>query len=931
VYCIKQAPNGLIYLATPQGIHAFDGYQFTRLKTEGVKATEIRNIEVKSNTTLQIVTRNATLINYDLIKATIADTQKINYSKPIDEVFVIGDYLYGLNDEIEIGCLHLKTNTFTEDAIHKKNRLNQAHCLFKTSKGKVLVGRSDGLYELVNNAQIKLPALKSQPIHAIAETKEGFLVLGTSNKILITDGKKIIKEIQPNYKTKSNTFSLLGERSISKLVVDRTGKIWFTAFPNENIYVYQNNQVTDVNEVLNINPNLINTLFLDKDNNVWIGTFNDGLYFVQNPRFNNTFIQFNQKSIPINVVGVKGNMLFAATQNGLYALNGNNSSVKTISKPDEIFKEQVTDFTFHNGVYYYAKANAFDAVSSILIEGKNNYKLKPIVAKLIYPISENQAVIADYMANVLLVDLKTQKVSDTLISFSDYRTAINAIYYEEQTLYLATSNGLITYDLNTHKPINNSLSKSDAMFYAICKTNDELLISSDEGLHLYHSKRILKNLDNIQLSTIKKITSFNTNIWLVTNNGIIVADKALKPIYLLNKTSGLLSNVVNDLAFDKEMVVIGSNQCITSIRTSLLDSIFEPLQAVEVQKVDIDGKSYLYEKSDAFKMTSSQKEIVIYFSSPCFSQPNKQFYKYRLDGGNWNELDNPRIFLAGLTGGKHEVEITASLDNIKWSEVVKVNLNKEIKFSETVWVYWLAIVGGLSVIGLGSYVWIKRVKRKAIKKIQTEQQVNLLKHQAMNSLLSPHFIFNSLTSIQNYINSNNSLKASEYLAKFSRLIRMIIEKASQSEITLNDEVARLSYYLELEKERFKDKFDYFIEVDPQLNRDLIKIPNMIIQPHAENSIIHGILPKHSHGTLYVRFNKVNETKLIITLEDNGIGLEKAKAHAKTGHKSLGTSTIQSILELNKKISGKSQSVRMVDKSTLQPPQEGTLITIEIEL
>jgi two-component system sensor histidine kinase YesM len=197
-------------------------------------------------------------------------------------------------------------------------------------------------------------------------------------------------------------------------------------------------------------------------------------------------------------------------------------------------------------------------------------------------------------------------------------------------------------------------------------------------------------------------------------------------------------------------------------------------------------------------------------------------------------------------------------------------------------------------------------------------------------LLSPHFIFNSLTSIQNYINTNNSLMASEYLAKFSRLIRMIIEKAAQSQITLKDEITRLNYYLELEKERFKQKFDFVINVEEGLNINTISIPNMIIQPHAENSIIHGILPKNSHGTLNISFSK-NANNLLIRIEDDGIGLIKAKEHAKSNHKSLGTSTITNILELNSKLYNKKQSVKMQDKSTLEPPSNGTLITITLEL
>lgn len=259
-----------------------------------------------------------------------------------------------------------------------------------------------------------------------------------------------------------------------------------------------------------------------------------------------------------------------------------------------------------------------------------------------------------------------------------------------------------------------------------------------------------------------------------------------------------------------------------------------------------------------------------------------------------------------------------------------LSISKEEKLGETNWIYWLITIGSLLVISAASFLIIRRVNSKAKKRLQEEQQVNLLKHQAMNALLSPHFIFNSLTSIQNYINSNNGLKASEYLAKFSRLIRMIIEKAAQSEITLQDELSRLTYYLELEKERFKNKFDFTINVDDSLDKGGLKIPNMIIQPHVENCIIHGILPKLEHGTLTVNFKKASYNKIVITIEDNGIGLIKAGEHAKTGHKSLGTSTIKNILEINSKLNGKKQNVTMVDKSTLTPPASGTIITIELE-
>ena len=106
---------------------------------------------------------------------------------------------------------------------------------------------------------------------------------------------------------------------------------------------------------------------------------------------------------------------------------------------------------------------------------------------------------------------------------------------------------------------------------------------------------------------------------------------------------------------------------------------------------------------------------------------------------------------------------------------------------------------------------------------------------------------------------------------------------------------------------------------------------MIIQPYAENSIIHGILPKHQHGNLYIRFKKENEKTVLIIIEDDGIGYNKAKENAKAGHKSLGTKTIENILELNTKLTGKKQKVEIIDKEDLKKSQNGTLITITLQI
>ena len=379
----------------------------------------------------------------------------------------------------------------------------------------------------------------------------------------------------------------------------------------------------------------------------------------------------------------------------------------------------------------------------------------------------------------------------------------------------------------------------------------------------------------------------------------------------------------------------GDNCCICSdkgITTCTIDDLLKQQRVPNKSFITtIDAENEFLELNDnVLKLNSTQADVRISFSSPLYVKPNKQYYRYKYDKGKFN-IENRQIHLTSIEGGTHRLDIICSYDGFNWSDPITITIQKDIPFKQTIWFAISIILVAILFIVIIAIITIKRVRTKATRRVQEDRQVNLLKHQAMNSLMSPHFIFNSLTSIQNYINLNDSLKASEYLAKFSRLIRMIIEKASQSEIALHEELTRLNYYLDLEKERFKGKFDFHLDVASDINTLDIKIPNMIIQPYAENSIIHGILPKHEHGNLYIRFKKQNEHTLLIIIEDDGIGFNKAKENAKAGHKSLGTKTIENILELNTKLTGKNQKVEIIDKSELSPAEQGTRITISLQI
>jgi LytS/YehU family sensor histidine kinase len=180
----------------------------------------------------------------------------------------------------------------------------------------------------------------------------------------------------------------------------------------------------------------------------------------------------------------------------------------------------------------------------------------------------------------------------------------------------------------------------------------------------------------------------------------------------------------------------------------------------------------------------------------------------------------------------------------------------------------------------------------------TEKTMAGLKLENFRSQMNPHFIFNALNSIQDYIISNEKELASKYLVKFSRLIRMYLDHSQQNMISLKQEITALNFYLELEKVRFDDALYYEININESVNPNQIKIPSLFIQPYVENAIKHGLLHKQGDKKLIIDFN-IESNFLKITIEDNGVGRARAQEINKASHKSFSTKANQERIKLYK--------------------------------
>jgi hypothetical protein len=258
-------------------------------------------------------------------------------------------------------------------------------------------------------------------------------------------------------------------------------------------------------------------------------------------------------------------------------------------------------------------------------------------------------------------------------------------------------------------------------------------------------------------------------------------------------------------------------------------------------------------------------------------------------------------------------------------------LSLRLKNNRILNIGYTALVMLLVAIGLlilrSSKLNAKRRISEMNRKISEITQANL--RQQMN----PHFIFNTLNSIQYYMYQHDKLATNNYLTKFSSLMRKVLDNSQHTSVPLRDELDALNLYLELECLRFKDKFDFKINVDEEIDTLLYKVPTMLIQPYVENSICHGLIPMEGKG--FVRIDmKLAEDHILCTIEDNGIGREAAaelRKKKEKNHNSLGTQIAASRLELVNALYGTSLKTIYTDLKNEKGEAEGTRVEIHIPI
>lgn len=209
-------------------------------------------------------------------------------------------------------------------------------------------------------------------------------------------------------------------------------------------------------------------------------------------------------------------------------------------------------------------------------------------------------------------------------------------------------------------------------------------------------------------------------------------------------------------------------------------------------------------------------------------------------------------------------------------------------------IYGLLLI--IVIIAVASYFIYKNAQSS-----KTANQLLALK--SLRSQMNPHFIFNALNSVNHFVAQNDERTANKFLSEFSRLMRLVLENSQEDFIPLLKEEEIISLYLKLEHYRFRDKFDYTIDIDEQINKEAIELPPMLIQPYIENAVWHGLRYKDSKGKLALKIKK-EDHHLTVEIADNGIGRKRSaelKTENQKKHNSTGLKNIQERLNIINKV------------------------------
>lgn len=817
-------------------------------------------------------------------------------------------------------------------------------------KNRVLIGTDSGLYYLSNHKITPEPQLAGKEVRKIIKG-HGNLIIVTPHRIYTMEGQKIqpLFHFGNQYDTIFNTALIDSEhrlwvgtniglfklepnagpsmlqivvgsegKEITSLFSDKTNSIW--AGTHQKLLHLYENKIKDYRIGREINSNDIMSITSDYEQNIWIGTqgglfkFRDegfasfgsedgigstmiypvvndsagkiwfgtdrgGMYSYDGKTFHNFGIA---NGLPGNTVrGLQFDTLgrlWIGTEKGLGILEGNH--IRTIESTKNIFIQTI---------YVDKKMNLWIGHDRGLAILHNIMAKTPQLEQVQLPgnqeaidhfvtaFQENEnggMWMASFVKGLLYWDGKTIKNVTEEFNIQTH-SATDVLLDKSQHLFVASMDGLYAIDLRNHKTIRVSEKDglNSSLVYSLMLSEEEktLWVGTNQGVNklnissIFSGKKLqvlsfgkMEGFEGVECNTGGICREKDGSLWFGTVDGLI----KYNPVKYLENIQAPMLNF-------------------TGFKLSYNDTALPPNPV----------------------LSHNQNNITFQFQGICLTNPEKIKYSHRLLGfeAKWSPSGIQNyVAYSNLPPGDYTFSVRCCNNQGIWS---KSPLLFSFKVLPALWQRWWFILIEFCTLLLGTII-IVQIRIRQIKKIQGREskiQIEMVRNElkALRAQMNPHFLFNSLNSIQNFIVNRKEDDAIFYLNRFAKLMRMILNNSEKSMVSIGEEMEALTIYLDLEKMRFEGKFEYHIELDKNIDPEFEMIPTMLIQPFVENAILHGLVTKPSQGNISIHiFNKNNG--IVATIADDGIGREKAMKINKDGHKghrSMGMKITQDRLKL----------------------------------
>jgi len=905
---IIQSNDGNIWIATNKGICKFDGKTIFNCSSASLKnKTFYKLIQDSSGTIWSVNLAGQIIFIQDDSLRIFTEFEKYSNSKiPAIEQ----DYKKGLLFIATEGQPIFQYNISKHTLTHLTGLL----CDFKTNlfsdnNGNIFANSDNTIWKIAGNH-----VLKSQFTGKIISS------IGSNQLLIYTDSKMQIfntqnKSIKPLNGEISNyfnsKFSVLNVSPSENWLINNEGGFSF----NEN---------GDILNKIRFNS-LLTTVIKDKYGKYWLGSATDGVYIMPSP---GVWI-INKDNSPITTNRIcclskddEGNLIIGVDVGEIFLLNTKTKKIAnslniTNSKSKSClwvdFEKRAQSADKYGSVFYDLRKKAL-LIEDSRLESAGKYSFDRY-GNYVFTNSESVALVrkSEKTNCGLTKKFSYNKYKGRDVHILRNQKAVDCLINEhDSSIWVAYIDGLYKYSNGkSHEIIDPKTKLSIYANQIISDENGIVWVASSiqKGLlGINESDQIQYRIDKssgLESNSIRCMTISEKEIWFATDKSVYVYDPFFKTLSSFSKEDGLVSTEIFSIVVVGPDVYLATSKGLQWFDMSL-DFTNKVVPKVEISEVLVNLNPH---KSITNDFEYTQNSFIFQFSTFSFMNREKMRYAYRLLGldSSWTytAISQAEARFPNLMPGVYTFQVKA-INEDGFETITPTNYHFSISapFWRKTWFYVLMLIGFVSSVILIYRIRLENAKikmRQEQEKYKLELDVKELHLSALKVQMNPHFIFNALNSIQDYILSNDKGLASKYLGKFSQLIRAYLDMSNKTSVLLDEEIKVTQLYLDLEAMRFENSFSYDIEIDNKIDTREISIPPMLIQPYAENAIKHGLRNKKTGiRHLKIRFCSVSDSVIKCEIIDNGIGLKKSaeiNTQRSSTHKSFATKATQKRLEL----------------------------------